>query len=159
MASIQKRPGRGGRLGYRVHIRLRGGVRSATFATLQEARQWVPSRKAPSYAPREPTCEALYHTLGELLERYRHEALPGKGPGTQAHQEPQLAWWAEQLGRLHLDQVIPARLAACKDRLAQTRAPGTVNRYLAALSHALTLAVRRVAMAGGLAAAARRPPS
>ena len=41
MASIQKRPGRGGRLGYRVQIRLRGEVRSATFPTLQEARQWA----------------------------------------------------------------------------------------------------------------------
>jgi hypothetical protein len=44
MASIQKRPGRGGRLRYRVQIRLRGGVRSATFPTLQEARQSLPGR-------------------------------------------------------------------------------------------------------------------
>ena len=35
----------------------------------------------------------------------------------------------------------PARLAACKDQLAETRAPATVNCYLAALSHALTTAV------------------
>jgi integrase len=142
MASIQKRPGRGGRLGYRVQIRLRGEVRSATFPTLQEARQWAVVMEGTLRTHRvAPTREALYHTLGELLERYRREVLPGKGLGTQAHQGPQLAWWSTQLGRLRLDQVTPARLAECKDRLAQTRAPGTVNRYLAALSHALTTAV------------------
>src|SRR5260370_23965395 len=138
MASIQKRPGRGGGRGSRVQIRLRGEVRSATFPTLQEARQWAVVMEGTLRTHRvAPTREALYHTLGELLERYRREVLPGKGLGTQAHQGPQLAWWSTQLGRLRLDQVTPARLAECKDRLAQTRAPGTVNRYLAALSHAL----------------------
>src|SRR2546428_512051 len=41
MASIQRRPARGGRIRYRVQVRLRGEVRSATFPTLQEARQWA----------------------------------------------------------------------------------------------------------------------
>ena len=35
----------------------------------------------------------------------------------------------------------PALLAECRDRLAQGRAPATVNGYLAALSHAFTVAV------------------
>jgi integrase len=142
MASIQKRPGRGGRLRYRVQIRLRGGGRSATFPTWQAARQWATITEGTLRTQHvEPTREALYHTLGELLERYRRQVLPRKGPGTQAHQGPQLAWWSTQLGRLRLDQVTPARLAACKERLAETRAPATVNRYLAALSHALNTAV------------------
>ncbi len=142
MASIQRRPARGGRIRYRVQVRLRGEVRSATFPTLQEARQWATITEGTLRTQRvAPTREALYHTLGELLERYRRQVLPGKGPGTQAHQGPQLAWWSTQLGPLRLDQVTPARLAACKERLAATRAPATVNRYLAALSHAFTTAV------------------
>ena len=117
-------------------------MRSATFPTLQEARQWAAVTEGTLRAQRSTLpLEAAYHTLGELLERYGREVLPGKRPGTQAHQGPQLAWWTQQLGRLRLDQVTPARLAACRDLLAQTRAPGTVNRYLAVLSHALTLAV------------------
>ena len=141
MASIQQRLARGGRRRYRVQIRLRGGVRSATFPTWQEARQWATITEGTLRTQRvEPTREALYHTLGES-QRYRRQVLPGKGPGTQAHQGPQLAWWSTQLGRLRLDQVTPARLAACKERLAATRAPATVNRYLAALSHAFTTAV------------------
>jgi integrase len=142
MASIQKRPGRGGRLHYRVQIRLRDGVRSATFPTLQEARQWAAITEGALRTPRgTPAREALYHTLGDLIERYRHEVLPGKGTGTQAHQGPQLTWWSTQIGHLRLDQVKPAHLADCKERLAKTRAPATVNRYLAPLSHALNTAV------------------
>jgi integrase len=142
MATIQRRPGRGGQLRYRVQIRLLGQVRSATFPTWQEARHWAAVTEGIIRGQRgtQPS-EALYHTLGELLERYRRQVLPGKGSGTQAHQGPQLAWWSTQLGRLRLDQVTPARLAACKERLAATRAPATVNRYLAALSHAFTVAV------------------
>ena len=117
-------------------------MRSATFPTWREARQWATITEGTLRTQRvEPTREALYHTLGELLERYRRQVLPGKGLGTQAHQGPQLAWWSTQLGPLRLDQVTPARLAACKERLAETRAPATVNRYLAALSHAFTTAV------------------
>jgi integrase len=143
MATIQQRLAHGGRRRYRVQIRLRGVVRSATFPTLQEARQWAAVVEGTLHTPRgTPRLEALYHTLGDLLERYGREVLPGKRPGTQAHQGPQLAWWTEQLGRLRLDQVTPARLAACRDLLAQTRAPSTVNRYTAVLSHAFTLAVR-----------------
>jgi len=143
MASIQQRLARGGRRRYRVQLRLLGVVRSATFPTLQEARQWVAVTEGTLRAQRgAPTREALYHTLRDLLERYAREVLPGKRPGTQDHQGPQLAWWAQQLGHLRLDQVTPARLAACRDLLAQTRAPATVNRYVAVLSHAFTLAVR-----------------
>jgi integrase len=143
MASIQQRLARGGRRRYRVQIRLKGVLRSATFPTLQEARQWAAVTEGTLHTQRgTPRLEAIYHTLGDLLTRYSREVLPGKQPGTQAHQGPQLAWWAQQLGHLRLDQVTPARLAACRDLLAQTRAPATVNRYVAVLSHAFTLAVR-----------------
>jgi integrase len=54
----------------------------------------------------------------------------------------QLTWWNQQLGHVRLDQLTPARLTACRDLLAQTRAPATTNRYLAVLSHAFTVAVQ-----------------
>ena len=41
MATIQARPSRHGRPHYRVQIRLQGMYRSATFATLADARQWA----------------------------------------------------------------------------------------------------------------------
>jgi len=142
MATIQARRGRLGRPHYRVQIRLQGVYRSATFPTLADARQWAYVTEGALRAQRHfPTPEAAHHTLGELLERYGREVLPTKSPRTAVHQAAQLAWWTQQLGHLHLDQLTPARLAACRDRLAADRAPGTVNQYLASLSHACRVAV------------------
>jgi integrase len=137
MASIQKRA----RSRYRVQVRLKGHYRSATFPTRTQARRWATQTEHALYEQVHfPVTEASRHTLRELLVRYEREVLPRKRPGTQTHQAPQLAWWQQQLGHLRLDQLTPARLTACRERLAQGRTPATVNRYLAALSHALNVA-------------------
>jgi len=139
MASIQKRPGPR----YRVQVRLKGHYRSATFPTLTQARRWATQTEQAIYEQAHfPVTEASRHTLRELLARYEREVLPRKRPGTQVHQAHQLAWWTQQLGPLRLDQLTPARLTACRERLAEIRAPATVNRYLAVLSHALNVAVQ-----------------
>jgi integrase len=139
MASIQKRPGPR----YRVQVRLKGRYRSATFPTRAQARRWAAQTEHALYEQVHfPVTEASRHTLRELLARYEREVLPHKRPGTQRHQAQQLAWWTQQLGHLRLDQVTPARLTACRERLAETRAPATVNRYLAVLSHAFSVAVQ-----------------
>jgi len=88
-----------------------------------------------------PTLDAAHHTLGKLIERYGHEVLPTKSPRTAVNQAAQLAWWRTQFGTQRLSDVTPARLAACRDQLAVSRAPGTVNQYLASLSHAFSVAV------------------
>lgn len=138
MASIQKRPGPR----YRVQVRLKGVYRSATFPTLGQARRWATQTEQALYEQHYfARSDSARHRLRDLLTRYEREVLPRKSPGTQAHQAAQLAWWTQQLGHLHLDQVTPARLTACRERLAETRAPATVNRYLAVLSHALNVAV------------------
>jgi integrase len=137
MASIQKRA----TSRYRVQVRLKGVYRSATFPTRAQARRWATQTEQAIYeAVHFPVTEASRHTLRELLERYAREVLPRKRPGTQTHQAQQLAWWQTQLGHLRLDQLTPARLTACREHLAQDRAPATVNRYLAVLSHAVNVA-------------------
>lgn len=79
----------------------------------------------------------------ELLRRYEREVLAVKSAAMQSAQAPQLTWWQGQLGNLHLDQVTPSRLAACRDELLSSgRSPATVNRYLSALSHASAVATR-----------------
>jgi len=138
MASIQKRA----RSRYRVQVRLKGHYRSATFPTRAQARRWATQTEHALYEQVYfAQAAAAQHRLRELLARYEREVLPRKRPGTQAHQAQQLAWWQAQLGQLRLDQVTPARLTACRERLAETRTPATVNRYLAVLSHAFTVAV------------------
>ena len=142
MATIQARRDQHGRAHYRVQIRLQGVYRSATFPTLAEARQWASVTEGALRAQRHlPTLDAAHHTLGELLDRYGREVLPTKSPRTAVNQAAQLAWWGAQLGTQRLTEVTPARLAACRDQLAVSRAPGTVNQYLASLSHAFSVAV------------------
>jgi integrase len=139
MANIQKRPGPR----YRVQVRLKGAYRSATFPTLVHARRWAAQTEHSLYEQGHfAQATAAQYRLGALLQRYEREVLPRKHPGTQAHQATQLAWWHQQLGHLRLDQGTPARLTACRERLAETRAPATVNRYLAVLSHAVNVAVQ-----------------
>jgi integrase len=139
MASIQKRPGPR----YRVQVRLKGVYRSATFPTLTQARRWATQTEHALYEQHHfPHAASAHYRLRDLLARYEREVLPRKSLGTQAHQAAQLAWWTHQLGHLRLDQLTPARLTACRERLAETRAPATVNRYLAVLSHAVQVAMQ-----------------
>ena len=94
------------------------------------------------------TTEAKRHTLAALVDRYVSHVLPRK-PRNRGVQKAQLLWWEDQLGDFTLADVSPALVAECRDHLASgvvrrgaKRSPATVNRYLAALSHAFTVAVR-----------------
>jgi integrase len=140
MATIQKRPGRRGAR-YRVQVRLRGHALSRTFATKAAARQWA-TQVESGIQRTHHTAAVVQGTLGELLQRYRHEVLPHKRRGTQANQAHHLDFWTEALGPWPMADVTPARLGTCRDELAQTRAPGTVNQYLRTLSHAFSVAAR-----------------
>jgi integrase len=58
-------------------------------------------------------------------------------------------WWKDQLGEYTLADTSPALIAECRDRLREgnthlkkQRSPATVNRYLAALSHCFSIAVK-----------------
>ena len=61
----------------------------------------------------------------------------------------QLNWWKGKIGHYLLADMTPALIAQYRDELAESetrhkkkRAPSTVNRYLAALSHCYTIAMR-----------------
>jgi integrase len=142
MATIQPRRTHAGRSHYRVQIRLHGAYRSATFPTLAEARQWAYVTEGTLRAQRHvPASEAMDHTVHEMLDRYSRDVLPQKSPRTARNHATHLAWWRTALGTLRLGEVTPARLAACRDQLADSHAPGTVNQYLASMSHAFSVAV------------------
>jgi integrase len=142
MATIQARPDRHGRTRYRVQIRLGPARASATFATLAAARRWATVTEGALRTQRQfPTLAAAHHTLSAVLVRYERDVLPTKSPQTAVNQAIHLAWWQAQLGSTLLLDLTPARLTACRDRLAQDRAPATVNRYLSTLSHTLHVAV------------------
>jgi len=149
MASIEKRTTSDGNTSYRVKVRLKGyPVQTGTFERLTDAKKWASSTESAIKEGRHfKTSEAKRHTLAELIDRYIRDVMPSK-PKSAADQTQQLEWWRDQMGSYALSDITPSLIAEYRDKLAggvtvrgTPRSPATVNRYLAALSHAFTIAV------------------
>ena len=149
MANIEKRTAQDGKTSYRVKVRLKGyPAQSATFDRLTDAKKWAQHTEAAIREGRHfKTAEAKRHTLAELIDRYTRDVLPSKR--SRVKQAAQLGWWKEQIGAYALADVTPALIAEFRDKLAggktprgERRSPATVVRYMAALSHAFTIATK-----------------
>lgn len=150
MATIKKRDDRNGKPHYQVHVRLKGHrAQYATFERLTDARKWAQKTEVAIREGRHfKTTEAKKHTLGELIDRYIENILPQKLKSLKS-QKPQLLWWKQQLGSKLLSDITPSIIAEQRDRLLREmtvrkklRSNATVVRYLSALSHAFTIAVK-----------------
>jgi integrase len=148
MATIEQRTGRNGLQVYRVKVRRKGSPPlTATFSKLSEAKKWAQVNEGAVLEGRHfKTAETKRHTLADLIDRYVENVLPHKSRSSIYMQTLQLNWWKKQLGHYVLADITPALIAEYRDKLAYgnetPRANSTVNRYLAALSHAFTVAVR-----------------
>ena len=141
MAYFRKRKGKKGTR-WQAVIRL-GGRRpqSATFRTKGEAEDWAREiETAISKGRYLPSYEAKRRTVKDLLERYKEIEIPKKKD--QANPTRQADFWINRLGDLRLYQLTRSAVVEVRDELSKTRAPATVNRYLALLSHACTMAER-----------------
>jgi integrase len=141
MAYFRKRKGKKG-ITWQAVIRM-GGCRpqSATFRTKGEAEDWArETETAISKGKYLPSFEAKRRTVKDLLERYKQSEIPKKKD--QANPTRQADFWIDRLGELKLFQLTRSAVVEVRDELAKERAPGTVNRYLALLSHACTMAER-----------------
>lgn len=150
MASIEERLQNDGSKNYRVKVRLRGyPTQSATFDRLTDAKKWAQSTESSIREGRHfKTIEAKRHTLAELIDRYLKDVL-SKRPKTKRDQERHFIWWKNTIGPYLLSDVTPALLVEQRDKLLNgdthlktQRSSATVNRYLAALSRAFTIAVK-----------------
>jgi integrase len=150
MANFEKRTTKDGKTHYRVKVRLKGHpVQTATFRRLTDAKRWAHQIESAMREGRHfKTAESKRHTLKDAITRYEAHILPTK-PNSIKDQGRQLIWWKNTLGKQTLGDITPALLAEQRDKLAQgitqrgnTRSPATVNRYLAALSHIFTIAVK-----------------
>lgn len=150
MAYIQERKDKEGKTHYRVQIRLRGHpTTTATFERKTDAKLWAQQTESSMREGRHfKTAEAKKHTLGELVDRYIRDVIPTK-PKNSAATTAQLLWWKKQIGHCLLSDLTPALIAEQRDYLLKgttfkgtIRSPTTVVRYLAALSHALTVGVK-----------------
>jgi integrase len=160
MASIETRKNTHGNVSYYVKIRLKGHRQTnAAFDRLTDAKQWAQKTEADMRRGRHfDTVESRRRTVADLLDRYRNEVLPKK-EGCSRSQPGQLDWWKSEAGHLLLADLTPARIAEFRDKLLHSprnprranhrvkqplsrHAPATVNRYLAVLSHACTIAMK-----------------
>lgn len=150
MAEIEKRKSKKGEISYRVKVRLKGcPAQYATFKRLTDAKRWEQQTESAIREGRYfKASEAKRHTLAEAIDRYVENVLPRK-PKIALKQYPQYQWWKEQLGNFLLVDITPALLVEHRDKLAATKTPrgglktpATINRYLAALSHLFTIAIK-----------------
>ena len=142
MAVIDKRNGRNGQTVYRVRVRLQGKpIRTATFPTRAEARQW--GRETEATLHRE--CYfAPEHTCVELFAYYGEHILPHKRPSTQRTQVLQLAWWRGKLRSLPLAKLTSAVIVEHRNTLVKRVTPATANRYIMLLSNVCTVGIRQL---------------
>ncbi|MES9868547.1 MAG: hypothetical protein ABW149_02435, partial [Sedimenticola sp.] len=150
MATIRKRKTASGSYHYHVQVRKKGyPAQTASFKRLTDAKNWAKQTEAAIMEGRHfKTAEAKKHSFSDLVERYIRDELPKKSASLAKTQKSQLEWWSEQLGSYTLADITPALVVECRDKLASSttkrgrqRAPATVVRYMAALSHAFTVAV------------------
>ena len=149
MATITERRTEHGERHYQVKVRLKGyPPQAATFRRKKEAERWAQATEAALRERRYfKAAEAERRTVGEVIDRYLREILPTKRGSRK--QRGQFLWWHAELGALTLADLTPAVIADCRDRLSRGETPSgkpatpaTQVRYLAALSHALSIAVR-----------------
>lgn len=150
MASIEKRITKEGKVKYLARVRLKGKKpESAIFDRLTDARRWANSIESAIHENRHfKTAESKKRTLAELIDRYIEVILPHKSASMQSAQKKQLLWWKDKAGYYVLADFTSQTISSLRDELAKgstnrgkKRTAATVNRYLAALSHALNIAV------------------
>lgn len=150
MATFEKRTSSEGKTSYRAKIRLRGFEPvSATFERLTDAKTWAAQTESDLKANRYFGA-AKRHTVAEVIDRYKADALSELK--SRRSVEKRLDVWRGRIGHLLLSDLSVATIkkhrdelkAAPKDRGGGERSGADVNRSMAALSSALTFAVKEL---------------
>ena len=140
MATIRKRVGPKGTR-YMAIVRREGQSSTATFRTKSEAQKWAGVVEATiTQGKHLPNPESKRRTVRDLLERYKHSEIPRKRD--RSNPTRYVNFWIDRIGDLKLARLNRAQIVEIRDELAEDRSPATVNRYLALLSHACTMAER-----------------
>jgi integrase len=148
MATIETRHSADGTTGYRAKVRLKGfPSQSATFERKTDAKEWAKQTEASIREGRYfKTAEAKKHTVSDFIDRYLRE-IEKKNPKRCVDVKKLLNWWRGEIGPYLLSDLTRALIIEQRDKLLSSRAkntgqrsPATVNRYMLALGHALTIA-------------------
>lgn len=144
MGHIREPRIKGGR--FQAEVRLKGHpILSAMFDRKTDAKNWIKKVEADIRCGRHHLySEAKRHTFAEAIKRYIKEQTISTAK--QGH----LDWWQKELGHLYLQDIRPAIISEKKQKLLSEpnkkgaiRTKSTCNRYLATLSHLLSLCVKQ----------------
>lgn len=150
MKGIDKRTYKDGTVSYRARVRIkRHPVIIQSFSSKTLAVKWKCDTESAIeqgiFTYEKP---GIKHTLSELIDRYIEKVLPTK-PKNARNVRQHLLWWKQELGSYLLSDIKPNLIAQKRDDLLSSptcknspRSPTTVVRYLASLSHVLSVAVR-----------------
>jgi integrase len=156
-----------GEVAYRVQVRRKGRPpESASFPNRKEAVAWAESLEAAIREGRHfPHAAAKRTSFDALARDYIETVLSEFAAKERLTRERQLGWWSQQFAGLSLAEITADRISIARDKLAAEtfsrgrprkhpktgelirpkefkRSGATVNRYIAALSHALSFAVK-----------------
>jgi len=150
MGTIRKYDKEDGVATYHAEVRLKGYPKQrASFRTRTLAKKWIQDTESSIRDGRHfHIAEAKKHTVKDLIEKFVNQWLP-QFPHRIVRQAAYLEWWKIRLGHLALSKLTPVVIAEARDALLTEtttrqalRSPATVNRYLAAFSRALTIAMK-----------------
>ena len=150
MATIREYKKADGSVSYHAEVRLKGyPPQRDSFRTRTLAKKWIQDVESAIRDGRHVRlAEAKKHTVNDLIDRFTSQWLL-RFPHRIVRQTAYLAWWKKRLGHLALSDLTPAVIAEARDALMAEktdrqglRKPATANRYLAAFSRALTIAMK-----------------
>jgi integrase len=168
MASIQRITSPlTGDISYRAQVRVKGRAsESATFPNRQEAKAWAASVETAIREGRHfPHAAAKRTSFDALAKDYLETALTDFDVKERATRTRQLTWWSRQFSCLALAEITADRISRARDALAAEtfsrgkprksrktgemiapkqykRSGATCNRYIQALSHLFTFALK-----------------
>lgn len=150
MATFEERTDQSGKKVHRVKVRLKGfPPETATFERLTDARRWASKTETEIKEGRYfRTSDGKKKTFKQAATRYEAEFFE-RHPSKAKSQQHQLDWWVKEIGDKFLADITPAVITEARQKLAnlegepeERRSPSTLNRYVALLSHILSIAVR-----------------
>ena len=150
MASIITRKTRKG-TSYLVRIRRKDAPPlNETFSSKTKALAWARDEESKIDKGDTTTAEAAQKTLNDVIAEYEDDGFENK-PDSKSKQLSQLKFWQEKIGTKKLKDITPATICRYRRELrnrshsrGEKTANPTVNRYVSALSGALSYAVNEL---------------
>ena len=149
MGTIRENKKKDGSVTYHAEIRLKGyPPQRESFRTRTLAKKWIQDTESSIRNGKHRITDAKKHTVSDLIDKFISNWL-SQFPHRIVKQTAYLAWWKNRIGYLVLSDLTPNVLADARDALLAEKTPkgkirtsSTANRYLAAFSKALTIAVK-----------------